>query len=65
MSSFAMCNPIETLRNQDPETTKPETCQESQYRSPQLIAVGKAINLLQGATGKHTDNYTGYYWNNE
>lgn len=60
MSSFASCNPTETVNS-----ANSEVCQESEYRSPQVIAVGKAINLLQGGSGKHSDSYSGYYWNNE
>jgi len=35
------------------------------YRVPKVIAIGKAIDLLQGGQGKHTDGSSGYYWDQE
>jgi hypothetical protein len=35
------------------------------YRAPRVLAIGKAVDLLQGTTGKHYDGSTGYYWNEE
>ncbi len=35
------------------------------YRAPKVLAIGKAVHLLQGSSGKHTDGSTGWYWNEE
>jgi hypothetical protein len=35
------------------------------YRSPRILAIGKATDLLQGITGKHYDGSSGYYWDEE
>jgi hypothetical protein len=48
-----------------PASEGPQDVVESGYRSPKVLAIGKAIDLLQGATGKHTDGSTGYYWDQE
>ena len=42
-----------------------EAEQVAEYRAPQVIAVGRAIDLLQGGQGKHQDSYSGYYRNKE
>ena len=39
--------------------------QQNRYQPPQLVPIGKATDLLQGGSGKHTDSYSGYYWNQE
>jgi hypothetical protein len=65
MLSHNISDRNEVHRNSETETGKLETIQEIEYRPPQVIAVGKAIDLLQGYSGKHTDNYSGYYWNGE
>ena len=48
-------------------TDEVKTTDETQetYRAPKVLAIGKAVDLLQGATGKHTDGSTGYYWDQE
>ena len=60
-----MLNSNAVSQNSETETRKLETSQKIHYRSPQVIVIGKAIDLLQGATGKHTDSYSGYYHNDE
>jgi hypothetical protein len=35
------------------------------YRKPLLVPVAGALGMIQGATGKHTDGYSGYYWSQE
>jgi hypothetical protein len=66
MSHSTIHNPKEDPRNSETETEKLETGKDCQYRSPQVITLGKAIDLLQGQTeGKHFDGYTGYWWNSE
>lgn len=35
------------------------------YRAPKVVPIGKAVDLLQGSSGKHTDGSTGWYWNEE
>jgi len=35
------------------------------YRKPLLVPVAGAIGIIQGATGKHYDGSTGYFWDNE
>ena len=60
-----MLNSNAVPQHSETETRKLETSPKIQYRSPQVIAIGKAIDLLQGATGKHNDGYTGYYWDKE
>jgi hypothetical protein len=35
------------------------------YRTPKVVPIGKAVDLLQGSSGKHTDGSTGWYWNEE
>lgn len=47
--------------NERPEDTN----QNRSYRPPQLYQVVRTIDLVQGYTGKHTDQYQGYYWNQE
>ncbi len=46
------------------EEVRSEEVQET-YQAPKVLPIGKAIDLLQGATGKHTDGSTGYYWDQE
>jgi hypothetical protein len=46
------------------EVSSTEDVQPS-YRAPKVVAIGKAVDLLQGATGKHYDGSTGYYWSEE
>lgn len=37
--------------------------QASGYRPPEIFAIGKAVDLVQGySSGKYSDGYTGYYW---
>ena len=35
------------------------------YHPPQLIFIGKAADLIQSGSGKHTDDYSGWYWSSE
>jgi hypothetical protein len=35
------------------------------YRPPQLLVIGKAIDLVQSGSGKHVDDYSGWYWSGE
>jgi len=65
MSLSTSTNPNEAPRNSETKNEKLEISQDNQYRTPQVIAIGKAIDLLQGNGGKHTDSYSGYYWNKE
>jgi len=45
-------------------TTVP-TAPDSGYRAPEIIDVGPARELIAGASGKHYDGSTGWYWNQE
>ena len=56
---------LNTKDNLNATSRNKETSQENLYRTPQIIPIGKAIELLQGGTGKHNDGYSGYYWNEE
>src|SRR4051794_33936198 len=40
----------------------PSTPDYSGYRAPEIVDVGPARELIAGATGKHTDGSTGWYW---
>lgn len=44
---------------------RPEAEPAAEYRPPELIDLGAALDLVQGSQGKHYDGYTGYYWNEE
>jgi hypothetical protein len=35
------------------------------YTPPEVLEVGSAARLINSGSGKHTDSYTGYYWNGE
>ena len=61
-----MLNSNAVPQHSETETRKLETSHKIHYRSPQVIAIGKAMDLLQGSNyGKHNDGYSGYYWNGE
>jgi hypothetical protein len=61
-----MLNSNAVPQHSETETIKLETSPKIYYRSPQVIAIGKVIDLLQGSPGgKHNDGYSGYYWNGE
>ena len=61
-----MLNSNAVPQHSETETRKLETSQKIHYRSPQVIAIGKAMDLLQsGRDGKRQDGYTGDYWNGE
>lgn len=38
---------------------------DSGYRAPEIVDVGPARELIAGASGKHTDGSTGWYWDQE
>jgi hypothetical protein len=52
-SQRRICNMNEEVRSEEVQET---------YQSPKVVEIGKAVDLLQGATGKHTDGSIGYYW---
>ena len=40
-----------------------EEAENQVYRSPEVVFIGKAIDLVQGLNyGKNNDGYTGYYF---
>ena len=49
---------------QSKENTRREKSKKKRkYHQPELIKIGKAVKLVQGLpSGKHSDGYTGYYW---
>ncbi len=54
---------MSTKATDDVKTT--DAVQET-YRAPKVLAIGKAVHLLQGTTsGKHTDGTSGWWWNDE
>jgi hypothetical protein len=55
---------IVSMKETNEEVRRTEEVQET-YQAPKVLAIGKAVDLLQGATGKHTDGSTGYYWDQE
>ena len=60
-----MLNSNAVPQNSETETRKLETSQRIHYRSPQVIAIGKAIDLLQGSCGKRLNSYSGYYFGSD
>jgi hypothetical protein len=49
--------------DREPERLTPEIAPT--YSPPEVIEVGMVGRLVNGEQGKHTDSYTGYYWNGE
>jgi hypothetical protein len=55
---------IVSMKETNEEVKRTDEVRET-YQAPRVLAIGKAVDLLQGATGKHTDGSTGYYWDQE
>lgn len=50
--------------NEREQSARPQP-QGPRYVKPVLVSVGDARRLILGASGKHTDGYSGWYWNGE
>jgi hypothetical protein len=53
------------FRRQPRPEARPEDLQEPAYEAPGVVDAGRARDLITGSSGKHTDGYSAYYWNNE
>jgi hypothetical protein len=62
--NFSRCGQRRIVSTAKTNEAKTDEVQET-YQAPQVLPIGKATDLLQGATGKHTDGSTGYYWDQE
>ena len=53
----------EAGRQLSDEQRHDENQTRADYLPPQILVVGKAVNLVRSySSGKYSDGYTGYYW---